>query len=280
MSSDWSSALALRVAKLEHAETHRIVGRRHFQRHAAVQPRPHARLQRFQFRRRSVGGHHHLLGAVEQHVDQMAELVLDGFPLQELHVVDDEEVDVAQLFLERQRIVVADRGRETPHEILRRQVDDARLGVLLQRFSRDRLQEMGFAQPHRRMQEERIEARHGLQRPRAPRRVPRGSTGLRRRTGTCSAGRAASRARPDGIPVPAWPDRGAGAGSGAAVGDRAGAERGLRRTRRLAGRFRLALDGRPGKPRGAANDDLDPEQIRLFLAPEFGDQVEIVAVDP
>ena len=122
-----SSALALPQAELQHAEPHRVVRRRHFERDAAIEARAHARLQRFQLRRRPVGGHHHLLGAVEQHVDQMAELVLDRLALQELHVVDDQKVDVAQLLLQRQRIVVADGGGEAPHEIFRRQVDDARL---------------------------------------------------------------------------------------------------------------------------------------------------------
>ena len=148
------------MAQLQHAEAHRVVRRRHFQRDAAIEARAHARLERFQFGRRPVGRDHHLLGAVEQHVDQVAELVLDRLALQELHVVDDQQVDVAQLLLQRQRIVVADRGGEAPHEIFGRQIDDARLRVLLQRFRRDRLQQVRLAEPDRGMQEERVEARH------------------------------------------------------------------------------------------------------------------------
>ncbi len=117
--------------QLEHADAHGEVGRRHFERNAAIEARAHARLQQFQLRRRPVGGNHHLLGAVEQHVDQMAEFMLDRLALQELHVVDDQQVDVAQLFLQRQRVVVADRGGEAPHEIFGRQIDDARLRILL-----------------------------------------------------------------------------------------------------------------------------------------------------
>ena len=151
--------LGMLQAQLQHGKPHRVVGRRHFQRDAAIEARAHARLEQFQFGRRPVGRHHHLLGAVEQHVDQVAELVLDGLALQELHVVDDQQVDVAQLFFQRQRVVVADRGGEAPHEIFRGQVDDARLRVLLEQFRGDGLQQMRLAEPDRGMQEERIEAR-------------------------------------------------------------------------------------------------------------------------
>ena len=89
-----------RQPQLQHAEAHRVVGRRHFERHAADEPGAHARLQRLQFRRRPVGGNDDLLGTVQQHVDKMAELVLDRLALQELHVVDDQKVDVAQLLLQ------------------------------------------------------------------------------------------------------------------------------------------------------------------------------------
>ena len=110
----------------------------------------------------------------------MAEFVLDRLALQELHVVDDQQVDVAQLLLERQRVVVADRGGEAPHEIFGGQIDDARtLWILLQRFGGDRLQEMRLAEPDRGMQEQRIEARQRWRlrpQPRAPPQAQRGWT--------------------------------------------------------------------------------------------------------
>ena len=154
-----SSTLRVLQAQLQHGEPHRVVGRRHFQRDAAIEARAHARLERFQLGRRPVGRHHHLLGAVEQHVDQMAELVLDRLALQELHVVDDQQVDVAQLLLQRQRVVVADRGGEAPHEVFRSQIDDARLRVLLERFRGDGLQQVRLAEADGGVQEQRIEPR-------------------------------------------------------------------------------------------------------------------------
>ncbi len=65
---------------------------------------------------RAICRNDNLLGAVEQHVEQVAELVLDHLALQELHVVDDQQNRVAQRLniLERQRIVIAN-SRCEPH---------------------------------------------------------------------------------------------------------------------------------------------------------------------
>jgi hypothetical protein len=114
-------------ATLEDFETHLVIRAVEFDRDATLQTRTDTGIERFQLPRRAVGRNDDLLGAVEQHVQEMAELVLDHLALQELHVVDDQEVDVAQRVLQRQRIIVADRGCETPHEVFRRQIDDAQL---------------------------------------------------------------------------------------------------------------------------------------------------------
>src|SRR5690606_22544977 len=94
----------------QHFDAHFIVGRGHFKRNAALKTRTDTHIERFQFGRRAVGGNNDLLCAVEQRVQEMAELVLDRLALQELHVVDNEKVDIGKLFLEGQRIVVADGG--------------------------------------------------------------------------------------------------------------------------------------------------------------------------
>ena len=278
MSSDGILGLGGRMAKLEHAEAHRVVGRRHFERHAAVQARPDARLERFQLRRRTVGRDHDLLGAVEQHVDQMAELMLDRFALQELHVVDDQKVDVAQLLLQRQRIVVADGGGEAPHEIFGRQIDDAGLRVLLQRFRCDRLQQVRFSEPDRRMQEKRVEPRHGFgdRARRGKRHAVRRAfdEGLERialveRRSEHALAEFCRRSRRSAAPAPVprghwrWcPSQGPSVRGG-----------------RLACRLRLVLGRGPRVPGGGARDDLDLA-VGFLLAPQLGDQVEIMAVDP
>ena len=211
----------------------------------------------------------------------MAEFVLDRFPLQELHVVDDQEVDVAQLLLERQRIVVADGGGEAPHEIFRRQVDDPRFRVLLEGLGGDRLQEMGLAEPDGGVKEKRIEPRVRFRHRPATQQAPPGWTALRRRTGTCSADRAASRARSAGIPCRRHSPGRCGARSIAAVAAVPADKRGMRRPRRP-----CAAKAGSASPAGArhagrrAHDDVDLQDVGIFLLPQFGDQVEIVAVDP
>jgi hypothetical protein len=97
-------------AAAQHFQAHLVVRRLDFDGDAALQPRTHPRIERFQLPWRPVGGDHDLAGGIEQHVEQMAELVLDRLALQELHVVDDQQIDVAQRFLERQRVIVADRA--------------------------------------------------------------------------------------------------------------------------------------------------------------------------
>ncbi len=83
----------------QHFDAHIVIGSGHFERNATLKARADTNVERFQFRRRAVGGDHDLLGAVEQRVQEMAELMLDRLALQELHVVDDQKIDVAQLFL-------------------------------------------------------------------------------------------------------------------------------------------------------------------------------------
>lgn len=88
--------------------------------------------------------------------------MLDHLALQELHVVDDQEVDVAQRILQRQRIIVADRGGKAPHEIFGRQIDDAQSPRVLYCRISDRLQQVGLAEADSRMNEERVEAHSAL----------------------------------------------------------------------------------------------------------------------
>jgi hypothetical protein len=143
---------------LEDFETHLVIRAVEFDGDAALQTRTDTGIERFQLPGRAVGRNHDLLGAVEQHIQEMAELVLDHLALQELHVVDDQEVDVAQESFKRQGVIVADRSRETPHEVFRRQIDDAGARVVLHGRIGNCLQQMRLAETDGRMNEERIEA--------------------------------------------------------------------------------------------------------------------------
>ena len=61
---------------------------------AAAKPRAHAHVELVELGRRAISGDHHLPPAVDQRVQRVAELLLDGRALQELHVVDQQDVDL------------------------------------------------------------------------------------------------------------------------------------------------------------------------------------------
>ena len=74
---------------------------------ASAKTRPHAHVELVELGRRPVGGDHHLPSAVDQRVQRVAELLLDGRALQELHVVDQQNVDLPELLLEGEGVARA-----------------------------------------------------------------------------------------------------------------------------------------------------------------------------
>ena len=108
---------------LQDAPAHREVGRGNADDDAALHARAHPLVDPLELGRRPVGGHHHLLAAVEQRVEHVAELLLHRLAGQELHVVDQQDVDRPQLFLEVERGAVAQRADELDREALDGQVE-------------------------------------------------------------------------------------------------------------------------------------------------------------
>ncbi len=103
--------------------------------HAAAEPRAQPVLEPGQVGGRLVGGDDDLLAGIDQRVEGVEELLLRiVLADQELQVVDHQHVDRAQLVLELDRLLRADRGDEAVHELLGRHVGDrdgaaARAGV-------------------------------------------------------------------------------------------------------------------------------------------------------
>ncbi len=91
----------------------------------------------------------------------MTELLLDGRTLQELHVVDQENVDLAQLLLEGERVARAQGLHEARHEALGGEIEDLCLGLALLHVPGDGVQQMGFAEAHVAVHEQGIEQRLG-----------------------------------------------------------------------------------------------------------------------
>jgi hypothetical protein len=84
----------------------------------------------------------------------MTELLLDRLALKELNVVDHENIDSPQLFLESDRCLRLEGGNETIHEPLRGEIYDPALAP--GGGMRDRLEKMGLPQSDRGMEIERI----------------------------------------------------------------------------------------------------------------------------
>ena len=146
-------------ARLQHLEPQGLVERAHFDAEAAREARTHALFERFEFTRRPVGGDDDLAARVDQRVQRVAELLLDRFAAQKLHVVDDQQVDAAQLLLEGDSRRGFERAGETVHEFFGGEIDHA--PPLCRCGMGDRLQQMRFAEADRGVDVERVEA-HGL----------------------------------------------------------------------------------------------------------------------
>ena len=88
--------------------------------------------------------------------ERVTEFLLDGFALQELQIVDQQNVDVAQGILEIECRLALERLHEAVHEPLGGQIQHlgGRIGFL--GFPCNGLQKVGLAQTNRGMQEERV----------------------------------------------------------------------------------------------------------------------------
>ena len=78
---------------LDERDAERFVQGLHADAQSTGEPRAHALFELFEIGGRPVGRHNHLPPVVDQSVERMTELLLDGFALQELHVIDDEDVN-------------------------------------------------------------------------------------------------------------------------------------------------------------------------------------------
>ncbi len=133
-----------------------VIERGQFGDEAARQPRAHPGVEAFEQKRRAVGSHHDLLAAVDQRIQSVAELLLERAPLQKLHVVDEEQVDGAQLLLERRGVAGLESLREAVHEPLGREVQHLGVGVALLHLPRDGVKEVRLAHAYPRVDVERV----------------------------------------------------------------------------------------------------------------------------
>ncbi len=123
----------------------------------ATEPRAHAHVELVELGRRAVGRDHHLASAIDQRVQRVTELLLDGRALQEFHVVDQENVDAAELLLEGERVAGAQGLHEAGHEALGSEIEHLRLGLTLLHVPGDGVQQVGFAEANITVQKQWVE---------------------------------------------------------------------------------------------------------------------------
>ena len=125
---------------------------------ATLQARAHALVEPFDVVGRARRSDDHLPPAVEQRVDDVVELLLGALTVHELQVVDQQHVDAAELLLEGQRVLAAQRFDELIAEALGREIEHLRVGRPALHLPGDGVQQMRLAEADRGVDVERIEA--------------------------------------------------------------------------------------------------------------------------
>src|SRR5215217_8516555 len=143
-------------AALEDLQPQLFLKRTHLDYEPAREPRTHTVVKALQVSRRTIGGDHHLPPGIDQRVERVAELDLRRLALEKLQIVNDEHVDASQRLLEGEGGLRFQRRHETVHEFLGGEVEDASIRNAVA-GPRDRLQQMGLAEPDAGMDVEWVE---------------------------------------------------------------------------------------------------------------------------
>ena len=112
-----------------------------------VRPGLWSELERFQIAGRAIGGDDHLPARIDQRIEGMTKFSLDDLSLKELSVIEYQEIDRPQGFLECNRGLRLQCRDEPIHEFFGGQIDDG--APLRGRCMRDGLQQMRLAQADR-----------------------------------------------------------------------------------------------------------------------------------
>src|SRR6266545_4582310 len=151
LSTSWASSTVIgRAVRLENARLD--VGDQ-----PPLESGAQALLERGDLPRRAVRGDDDLPAGLVERVEGVEELLLDPLlVLEELDVVDQEQVVGAVALLEALDPLVPQRVDEVVHEGLARHVAHRELALVLADVLRDRLQEVGLAEPGAAVDEERV----------------------------------------------------------------------------------------------------------------------------
>ena len=154
----WKMRFCHLNAAFQNLDAQRIVECADFDDKTASEPRLNALFKAFKIGRCPVCRDNHLLAGIDQGIERVAEFLLALWSVQELRIVDDEDVDTAQVFLEGNRGLRFQRGDKAIHETLGRKIQHTPPGGF-DDLSRS-LKKVGLAEADAGMDEQRVEHRH------------------------------------------------------------------------------------------------------------------------
>ena len=125
--------------------------------HAPLEPADEASLEAYNLRRRPVACENDLPAGLVESVERVEELFLCGlFAFQKVNVVDQKQIGLAVALPECLPGSVSHRGDQLVHELLGSNVGDPGARISLERFVRNCLHKMGFANARRAVDEQRV----------------------------------------------------------------------------------------------------------------------------
>ena len=129
-----------------------------------AEARAHALFKARQIGGRLVGGNDDLPVLIHQRIECVEKFFLRRvFAADELHIVDHQQIDRAELVLEVHRRAEAQGPDELVHEFFGGQIDDLAARRLHADMPGDRMHQMRLAEPDAAIEEERVE-RHAMRR--------------------------------------------------------------------------------------------------------------------
>ena len=122
-----------------------------------LEPRTEALLERGNLVRRTIAAQYDLFLRIVKRIKRVKELGLRAFlPGEELDVVDQQDVDRPVALPKIDHAIVAHRVDHLVHEPLGRDVGQLHVAIVLQHVLPDRVHQMGFAEPHATVDEQRV----------------------------------------------------------------------------------------------------------------------------
>ncbi len=144
--------------RLQDAEAQLIAGRVNIGHQTPAEAGTKTLFQTFEAGRALVGGNDDLAVLVNQRIESMEELFLGALlAADELHIIDHQDIDAAELLLERHGVLEAERADKLVHELLGAEIQHLAFRGLLMDCPADGVHQVGFTEADTAIEEQRVE---------------------------------------------------------------------------------------------------------------------------